>query len=275
MCHSVYGSTLADAGCRCIRRHVVRRKEPRTAAEREVPGRAEPEPGGVTPVPAHQARPRTHERTDPRPRRHGRRPRRRLARPPHRPAARRPYRRLVAEALGGAGDVLDVGAGAGSRRRRAAGPVVPSGSALARRPALLPRAVDAVAEDLPFFDGKFDGAMSLVSVHHWNDTAAGLSPTGSTRRTTAARRCSWNPPPARRPPRGASWTTGSGNASTGHSAVTWPPGPGTGGSAIRARAPRTRGRWSSCARPPERRAAPRGQAGAPPCLTPSVLRGRP
>ncbi|MFJ2231597.1 class I SAM-dependent methyltransferase [Streptomyces halstedii] len=84
--------------------------------------------------------------------------------------------RLVAEALGGARDVLNVGAGAGSHRRpaRAVRPVAPSGSAPARRPALLPRTVDAVAEDLPFPDGEFDGAMSLFSVHHWNDPAAGL-----------------------------------------------------------------------------------------------------
>lgn len=84
--------------------------------------------------------------------------------------------RLVAEALGGARDVLNVGTGAGSRRRpaRAVRPVASPGSAPAQRPVLLPRTVDAVAEDLPFPDGEFDGAMSLFSVHHWNDPAAGL-----------------------------------------------------------------------------------------------------
>lgn len=44
----------------------------------------------------------------------------------------------------------------------------------ARRPAGLARAVDAVAEELPFADGEFDGAMTLFSVHRWNDVKAGL-----------------------------------------------------------------------------------------------------
>ncbi|MEU8773746.1 methyltransferase domain-containing protein [Streptomyces sp. NPDC048606] len=59
-------------------------------------------------------------------------------------ASRRPDTRIarfVAEALDGAGRVLTVGAD---------------------------------AEELPFADGEFDGAMTLFDVHEWSDTAAGL-----------------------------------------------------------------------------------------------------
>ncbi|WP_329284412.1 class I SAM-dependent methyltransferase [Streptomyces sp. NBC_00691] len=83
---------------------------------------------------------------------------------------------FVAEALGGARSVLDVGAGAGSYENvaDAVTAVEPSASMRARRPARLTRAVDAVAEDLPFADGEFDAAMTLFSVHQWSDATAGL-----------------------------------------------------------------------------------------------------
>ncbi|MER5483627.1 methyltransferase domain-containing protein [Streptomyces sp. NPDC002812] len=71
---------------------------------------------------------------------------------------RRPDTRIaqfIAEALGGARNVLNVGAGTGSYESAA-------------------RAVDAVAEALPFADGAFDAAMTLFSVHQWSDVAAGL-----------------------------------------------------------------------------------------------------
>ncbi|MEV6839550.1 class I SAM-dependent methyltransferase [Streptomyces sp. NPDC051133] len=84
--------------------------------------------------------------------------------------------RFVAEALGDAPSVLNVGAGSGSYES-AAGAVTavePSESMRARRPARLARAIDAVAEDLPFDDGEFDAAMTLFSVHQWSDVRAGL-----------------------------------------------------------------------------------------------------
>ncbi len=92
---------------------------------------------------------------------------------------RRPDPRIahfVAQALGGARRVVNVGAGAGSYESAAPAvtPVEPSESMRARRAAGLPRAVDAVAEHLPFDDGEFDGAMTLFSVHQWSDVAAGL-----------------------------------------------------------------------------------------------------
>ncbi|MFE2141174.1 class I SAM-dependent methyltransferase [Streptomyces sp. NPDC059456] len=84
--------------------------------------------------------------------------------------------RLIADALGGARTVVNIGAGAGSYEPAAAAvtPVEPSRSMRSRRSAALPRAVDAVAEDLPFADGQFDGAMTLFSVHQWSDAEAGL-----------------------------------------------------------------------------------------------------
>jgi SAM-dependent methyltransferase len=44
----------------------------------------------------------------------------------------------------------------------------------AQRPARLPPAVDAVAEDLPFADGSFDAAMAMITVHQWPDAGRGL-----------------------------------------------------------------------------------------------------
>ncbi|MFJ5551779.1 class I SAM-dependent methyltransferase [Streptomyces sp. NPDC093225] len=84
--------------------------------------------------------------------------------------------RFVAGALGEARTVLNVGAGAGSYERaaRAVTAVEPSAPVRSRRPAQLARAIDAVAEDLPFADGEFDAAMTLLGVHQWSDVRAGL-----------------------------------------------------------------------------------------------------
>ncbi|GAA4079735.1 MULTISPECIES: class I SAM-dependent methyltransferase [Streptomyces] len=92
---------------------------------------------------------------------------------------RRPDERIarrIAEALGDARTVLNVGAGSGSYENaaHAVTAVEPSESMRAQRPARLVRAIDAVAEDLPFTDGEFDGAMTLFSVHQWSDVRAGL-----------------------------------------------------------------------------------------------------
>ncbi|WP_369360585.1 class I SAM-dependent methyltransferase [Streptomyces sp. cg2] len=92
---------------------------------------------------------------------------------------RRPDPRIaqfIAETLGGCRTVLNVGAGAGSYETaaREVTAVEPSESMRAQRPARLAPAIDAVAEDLPFADGEFDGAMTLFSVHQWFDVEAGL-----------------------------------------------------------------------------------------------------
>jgi SAM-dependent methyltransferase len=92
---------------------------------------------------------------------------------------RRPDSRIAARislALGPAGTVLNVGAGAGSYEPagRQVTPVEPSASMRAQRPASLAAAVDAIAEKLPFADGSFDAAMTTFSVHQWSDLRAGL-----------------------------------------------------------------------------------------------------
>jgi SAM-dependent methyltransferase len=83
----------------------------------------------------------------------------------------------VSQALGPARTVLNVGAGAGSYEPagRQVTPVEPSASMRAQRPPGLAAAVDATAEDLPFPDDSFDGAMTTFSVHQWDDLRAGLS----------------------------------------------------------------------------------------------------
>ncbi|GAA4614766.1 methyltransferase domain-containing protein [Actinoallomurus liliacearum] len=84
--------------------------------------------------------------------------------------------RVIADALGDARTVINVGAGAGSYESVAPSvtPVEPSASMRAQRPAHLPPAVEAMAEDLPFPDDGFDAAMTTFSVHQWSDLKAGL-----------------------------------------------------------------------------------------------------
>ncbi|NJP66272.1 class I SAM-dependent methyltransferase [Streptomyces spiramenti] len=93
---------------------------------------------------------------------------------------RRPDARIasaITDALGAVRTVVNVGAGAGSYEP--VGPEVtavePSRSMRAQRPPHLSRAVDGVAERLPFDDDSFDAAMSTFSVHQWRDPAAGLA----------------------------------------------------------------------------------------------------
>ena len=83
---------------------------------------------------------------------------------------------LIGGALGSAHRVLNVGAGAGSYEplNRDVTAVEPSASMRAQRPAHLVRAVDGVAESLPFPDAHFDAAMTTFSVHQWSDLDAGL-----------------------------------------------------------------------------------------------------
>jgi SAM-dependent methyltransferase len=83
--------------------------------------------------------------------------------------------RIVA-ALGDAGTVLNVGAGAGSYEPtdRKVTAVEPSAAMRAQRPAHLSPAIDATAEHLPFADDSFDAAMATFTIHQWADLAAGL-----------------------------------------------------------------------------------------------------
>jgi len=53
--------------------------------------------------------------------------------------------------------------------------VEPSASMRAQRSANLPKAIDAVAEKLPFDEGHFDASMATFTVHQWSDLQKGLS----------------------------------------------------------------------------------------------------
>lgn len=83
----------------------------------------------------------------------------------------------IHRALGGAKTVLNVGAGAGSYEPadREVTAVEPSASMRAQRPAHLSKAIDAVAENLPFADDAFDASIASVTVHQWSDLEKGLS----------------------------------------------------------------------------------------------------
>ena len=83
----------------------------------------------------------------------------------------------IHRALGDAETVLNVGAGAGSYEPThcKVTAVEPSASMRAQRPAHLTRAIDAVAESLPFEDQSFDASMASVTVHQWSDLEAGIA----------------------------------------------------------------------------------------------------
>jgi SAM-dependent methyltransferase len=83
----------------------------------------------------------------------------------------------ILAARGPARTVLNVGAGAGSYEPtdRDVTPVEPSAAMRAQRPPHLARAIDAVAERLPFPDRHFDAGMTTFSVHQWPDLRAGLA----------------------------------------------------------------------------------------------------
>ncbi len=95
-------------------------------------------------------------------------------------ALRRPDPRIAAaitEALGSAGTVVNVGAGAGSyepaERRVVA--VEPSREMIRQRPTDAAPVVQASATALPFRAGAFDAALAVLTVHHWPDRAQGLA----------------------------------------------------------------------------------------------------
>ncbi len=83
---------------------------------------------------------------------------------------------LIHDGLGPARSVVNVGAGAGSYEPAGleVAAVEPSAVMRSQRPEGWPPAIDAVAEELPFTDGRFDAAMALVTVHQWRDPERGL-----------------------------------------------------------------------------------------------------
>lgn len=92
---------------------------------------------------------------------------------------RHPDRRIaaaLATALGDARSVVNVGAGPGSYEPhdRPVVAVEPSAVMLAQRTGNAPQ-VRAVAEALPFGDGRFDAALVVLTMHHWSDWRRGVT----------------------------------------------------------------------------------------------------
>lgn len=87
---------------------------------------------------------------------------------------RRPDARIAAaikSALGDAGSVINIGAGAGSYEPADLEvlAVDPSPTMLAQRPPGAAPALHGVAEELPVADQSFDAALAILTIHHWND----------------------------------------------------------------------------------------------------------
>jgi ubiquinone/menaquinone biosynthesis C-methylase UbiE len=106
--------------------------------------------------------------------------------------------RLIADALGPARTVVNVGAGTGSYEPadRSVTAVEPSREMIRRRSPGAARAVQARADGLPFGDGSFDAAMAVLTIHHWPDKQAGLR---EMRRVTRGRLVLLTFDPAHRP----------------------------------------------------------------------------
>ena len=85
--------------------------------------------------------------------------------------------RLIHDALGSAGTVLNVGAGTGSYEPedRHVLPIEPSANMRARRPADRPPAIAGYAEQLPLGDRSVDASMAIATVHQWSNLTKGLS----------------------------------------------------------------------------------------------------
>ncbi len=83
----------------------------------------------------------------------------------------------IQAALGDARTVLNVGAGAGSYepRDRWVLAVEPSATMRAQRPTHAAPCLARAAESLPLDDDAVDAAMACVTIHHWEDRAAGLA----------------------------------------------------------------------------------------------------
>lgn len=94
-------------------------------------------------------------------------------------ARRKPDPRIaeaILRALGDAGTVVNVGAGAGAYEPtdRQVVAVEPSRTMIAQRGNGSAPVIQASATALPFRDGCFDAALAILTVHHWPDQQLGL-----------------------------------------------------------------------------------------------------
>lgn len=83
---------------------------------------------------------------------------------------------LLAEGLGDARTVINLGAGAGSYEpaEREVLALELSATMIAQRPAGAAPVVRARVEAIPCRDDAFDAALGVLTLHHWSDQAAGL-----------------------------------------------------------------------------------------------------
>jgi len=81
------------------------------------------------------------------------------------------FARRITAALGASRTILNVGAGTGSYepRDRHVIAIEPSDVMAAQRPPDLAPAIRASAHSLPLRDNSVDAAMSILSLHHWDD----------------------------------------------------------------------------------------------------------
>ena len=84
--------------------------------------------------------------------------------------------RAIAGALDGSGNVLNVGAGAGSYEPTGLTTVAvePAATMIAQRPPRSAPCLRARVEALPFGDQTFDAGLAVLTIHHWSDWRAGL-----------------------------------------------------------------------------------------------------
>ncbi len=84
---------------------------------------------------------------------------------------------LIAEALGNAETILNVGAGTGSYEPSDCNvtAVEPSKEMIKQRRTDAHPAVQGCAENLPFDNNHFDAAMAILTIHHWTDKARGVA----------------------------------------------------------------------------------------------------
>jgi ubiquinone/menaquinone biosynthesis C-methylase UbiE len=87
------------------------------------------------------------------------------------------FEAAIRDALGDAGSVLNVGAGAGSYepRDREVIAVEPSEVMIAQRPAGAAPAIAGFAESLPLADKSVDATMGVFTMQHWDDVDRGLA----------------------------------------------------------------------------------------------------
>ena len=76
--------------------------------------------------------------------------------------------RIIADALGSAQTILNVGAGTGSYEPtdRSVTAVEPSREMIRQRGPAAAEAIQASADDLPFENLSFDAAMAILTIHH-------------------------------------------------------------------------------------------------------------